>query len=116
MSDCIFCKIADGTIPSKKIYENDRVLAFEDLNPVTPVHVLLIPKRHYRDIMAMAADEEGARDMAALLAAIPEVARLTGIAAEGFRLVNNCGEAGGQTVFHVHFHLIGGRKLSPDIL
>jgi len=105
--DCIFCKIVAGEIPSTKVYEDDTVLAFKDLNPTAPVHILVIPKTH----IASAADIDESNS--AVIAHIFEVAAV--IAKEqglddGFRIVNNCGELGGQTVKHLHFHLLGGRK------
>ncbi|HHU85051.1 MAG TPA: histidine triad nucleotide-binding protein [Clostridiales bacterium] len=107
MMDCIFCKIVAGEIPSTKVYEDDTVLAFKDLNPTAPVHILVIPKTH----IASAADIDESNS--AVIAHIFEVAAV--IAKEqglddGFRIVNNCGELGGQTVKHLHFHLLGGRK------
>ena len=106
MSDCIFCKIANGEIPSTKVYEDDTVLAFKDLSPQAPVHVLLIPKQH------IASCDDITPDHSAVVAPIFEVAaRLAkefGLT-NGYRIVNNCGEDGGQTVKHLHFHLMGGR-------
>lgn len=104
--DCIFCKIAAGEIPSTKVYEDDTVVAFNDLDPQAPVHVLIIPKEH---IASAAEINEG---NSAVVAHIFEVAAK--IAAEkglkdGFRIVNNCGESAGQSVKHLHFHLMGGR-------
>ena len=104
--DCIFCKIVNGDIPSNKVYEDDKVLAFYDLEPQAPVHVLIIPKEH----IASAADITP--ENSAVVAHIFEVAAI--IAKEkgldnGYRIVNNCGESAGQTVKHLHFHLMGGR-------
>ena len=104
--DCIFCKIVNGEIPSNKAYEDDKVLAFYDLEPQAPVHILIIPKEH----IACAADITP--ENSAVIAHIFEVAAI--IAKEkclddGFRIVNNCGESAGQTVKHLHFHLMGGR-------
>ena len=104
--DCIFCKIISGEIPSNKAYEDDRVLAFYDLEPQAPVHILIVPKEH----IACAADITP--ENSAVIAHIFEVAAI--IAKEkglddGFRIVNNCGDSAGQTVKHIHFHLMGGR-------
>ena len=104
--DCLFCKIAAGEIPSTKVYEDDTVLAFNDINPEAPVHILLIPKQH---ITSMADINE---DNSAVVAHIFEIAAK--IAAEkgfadGFRVVSNCGDSAGQTVKHLHFHLMAGR-------
>ncbi len=107
--DCIFCKIVDGTIPSKKAYEDDKVLAFYDLEPQAPVHILIIPKEH------IAAASEITAENSAVVARIFEVAAK--LAAEnglgaGFRVVTNSGESAGQSVKHLHFHLLGGRDFT----
>lgn len=111
---CIFCDIADGKIPSKKVYENDFVLAFDDINPVAPVHTLVIPKKHFDDIIDMASSDDG-KYATEVIKAIKEVATVKNIG-EGFRVINNCREFGGQTVMHAHFHIIGGLKLSEKML
>lgn len=116
MDNCIFCKIIKGEIPSKKVYEDDAVVAFHDLHPVAPVHVLIVPRHHAGDILDLAGEDGGAEVMSAVLAAVPKVAEATGVAAGGFRLINNCGEDGGQTIRHVHFHLIGGRAFGEKLL
>lgn len=112
---CLFCDIVEGKIPSTKVYENEKVLAFKDIKPATPVHVLIVPKTHFDDILDMAASEEGKAALGDVLDAIPEVVKATGID-EGFRIINNCREFGGQTVQHVHFHILGGRKLSEKMV
>jgi len=112
---CIFCMIANKEIPSSVIYENDDVICFKDLKPVAPVHILIAPKKHYDDILDLASAEDGAETMSAIMSAISVVTELTGVE-EGFRLINNCREFGGQTVMHVHFHLIGGMKISEKLL
>jgi len=110
MEDCIFCKIVKGEIPSQKVYEDDDILAFRDINPQAPVHILLIPKKHLTNILEMSSADHF------LLGRIQEVviklAQQEGIDQGGFRLVNNCGDQGGQTVHHLHFHLLGGRNLA----
>ena len=103
--DCIFCKIAAKQIPVEPVYEDDEFLAFRDLNPQAPVHVLLIPKAHHETIMDVA--DAGA--MGRALQAVQKTATALGLADEGFRTVINCRENGGQTVYHLHFHLLGGR-------
>ena len=110
MNDCIFCKIIDKEISSKIVFENDRVIAFEDLAPVAPVHILIVPKKHIGSVIDFASEEdfEYVREV---YKAAKIIAKEKGISESGFRIVNNCGEDGGQTVKHVHFHLIGGRKL-----
>lgn len=109
---CIFCDIVEGKIPSSKVYENDKVLCFNDINPQAPVHVLVVPKKHFDNILEMSSDADTCQ---AVAAAIKEVAELKDLGS-GFRVINNCGEDGGQTVNHVHFHVIGGTKLSEKIL
>ena len=111
MTDCIFCKIAHGEIPSTKVYEDDTVLAFRDLDPQAPEHVLIIPKKHLSSVLDFGAED---RELAAhiLTDVVPALARMLGIDAGGFRLVTNTGADGGQTVGHLHFHLLGGRSLT----
>jgi len=115
-ADCIFCRIAAGEIPARKIYEDDEVVAFHDLHPVAPVHVLIVPRHHAGDILDLAADSAGSAVMAAVLRALPAIAETAGVARSGFRLINNCGSDGGQTIRHVHFHLIGGRAFGEKLL
>jgi histidine triad (HIT) family protein len=107
--DCLFCKIVEGTIPSKKVYENESVLVFHDIRPAAPVHVLVIPKKH----IATMNDAEGEdfELIGEMHRAAQHVVRELGIAESGYRLVNNCGKDGGQEVFHLHYHLLGGAKL-----
>ena len=112
---CLFCDIIAGKIPSTRVYENDDVLCFNDINPAAPVHVLVVPKKHFDNIRDLANGDEGAKYLLAVSKAIDEVARLEQLDG-GFRVVNNCGEDGGQTVNHVHFHVIGGIKLDEHIL
>ncbi|HHW93128.1 MAG TPA: histidine triad nucleotide-binding protein [Clostridiaceae bacterium] len=116
MDNCIFCKIVRGEIPSTKIYEDDNVLAFKDLHPVSPVHVLIIPKIHFANLHVMSASEEGLKALGEIYRALPEIVRLVGLEEKGFRLINNCGASAGQSVMHTHFHLIGGRSLGTRIL
>ena len=113
MSDCVFCKIAAGEISSTKVYENERVLAFRDLNPQAPTHVLVIPKAHI--CCAAEISPENSGEVAACFEAVAEVARLEGLD-KGFRVINNCGEDGGQTVKHLHFHILGGKALGIKIV
>ena len=105
--DCIFCKIANGEIPSNKVYEDDQILAFKDLNPQAPVHVLVIPKQHIRWAYDITPDNSAV--VAHIFEKLPEIAKLCGVE-DGFRLVNNCGEDAGQSVPHLHFHLMAGRE------
>ncbi|MBQ6998668.1 MAG: histidine triad nucleotide-binding protein [Clostridia bacterium] len=109
MDNCIFCKIINREIPSDIVYEDDKIIAFKDVNPVAPVHVLIIPKEHIAS--AMDITEENAPVVAHIFNTAKKIAEIMGIEKSGFRIVNNCGENAGQTVFHMHFHLIGGKTL-----
>ncbi len=107
--DCLFCKIVNGEIPSSKVYEDDTVLAFNDINPEAPVHILLIPKVH---ISSMAdIDETNSSVVAHIFEVAAQIAREKGFS-DGFRVVSNCGDSAGQTVKHLHFHLMAGRDFS----
>ncbi len=106
--DCIFCKIANGEIPSKKAYEDDQILAFYDLDPQAPVHILLIPKNHISS--ANELTEENSKVVSHIFVVAAKLAKELGLE-KGYRIVNNCGEDGGQTVQHLHFHLLGGRSM-----
>jgi len=110
VSDCLFCKIIAGEIPSGKVYEDDDVFAFKDITPVAPLHVLIIPKKHIATINDV--EEQDAVLMGKLFLAAKKIAAEEGMSDEGYRTVMNCGEAAGQTVFHVHMHLLAGRDLS----
>jgi len=114
MDDCIFCRIIDRKIPSTIVYEDDKVLAFNDINPVAPVHVVIIPKVHIANVNALT--HENASVLADIHLAAKKIAEKHGIADKGYRLINNCGEEAGQSVFHLHYHLIGGKKLGAKIL
>jgi histidine triad (HIT) family protein len=113
MEECIFCKIASGAIPCRKVYENERVLAFEDIHPMAPIHVIIIPKRHVATLMDV--DTEQMADLQAMMAAAQEVARAKKVDQRGFRVVINCNTEGGQVVFHLHMHLLGGLKLKDGL-
>ena len=104
--DCLFCKIINGEIPSDKVYENDRVYAFRDIAPQAPTHVVIVPKAHIASANDITADN--ASVVADIYEAIPEIAKSLGLSESGYRIVNNCGKDAGQTVFHIHFHLLGG--------
>jgi len=108
--DCLFCKIVSGTIPADIVYQDDRILAFSDINPQAPTHVLIIPKRH------MATVDEVRSEHAALLGELfvtaSKIAEDQGLRQGGYRMVVNCGEGAGQSVFHVHMHLLGGRPMA----
>ncbi len=110
--DCIFCGIVSGSIPSSKVYEDELCVAFRDLNPQAPVHVLVVPKKHIASLDEVSA--ENAADITAILTAIPGIASSLGVAG-GYRVITNIGENGGQTVKHLHFHILGGVKLSERL-
>ncbi|QWV98981.1 histidine triad nucleotide-binding protein [Geomonas nitrogeniifigens] len=109
MSDCLFCKMAEGAIPVKKVYEDELLFAIEDINPVAPVHILIVPKKHLVNTLELTpADDQLIGGVHRVAAAI---ARERGFDQEGFRLVNNNNAGAGQSVWHIHFHLLAGRKL-----
>lgn len=114
MDNCIFCKIIRKEIPSTIVYEDDRVLAFKDINPVAPVHVLIVPKLHMANVKDL--DDNNASYLVDIHMAANKVADKLGISEKGFRLITNCGEGAGQTVFHLHYHLIGGGNLGTKII
>ena len=106
MTDCIFCKIVAGEIPSKKLYEDDKIIVINDLNPGAPVHVLIIPKEHTQNILTASDDI-----VVYVKNKLPEIVKQLGIEEKGFRVVVNTGEDGGQSVPHLHFHILGGKAL-----
>ena len=110
--DCIFCKIAAGEIPSTKVFENEKVLAFKDLNPQAPVHILVIPKAHIASADEINADN--ATLVSDIFAVIPTIAKSAGLT-NGYRIITNIGDDGCQSVKHMHFHLLGGKKLSDTM-
>ncbi|MBR3942985.1 MAG: histidine triad nucleotide-binding protein [Clostridia bacterium] len=114
MENCLFCKIANKEIPSSVVYEDDKILAFNDINPVAPVHILVIPKKHIAG--ADAIEAEDAEILGYIWTKIRVIAEKAGVAEKGFRVINNCGEDGGQTVRHLHFHIIGGVKLTEKMI
>ncbi len=109
MADCIFCKIINREIPAKIVYEDEKILAFDDIRPQAPVHTLIIPKEHLASLREV--DENHTEILGYILRKAKEIAALKGIEASGFRVVLNTGPDSGQEVFHIHFHLLGGRKL-----
>lgn len=106
---CIFCQIAAGKVPAEIVYQDEWVVAFKDIKPVAPIHVLIIPRKHIPDLTAITSKD--IELMGRINLATVEIARQLGLAERGFRLVNNCKEEGGQVVYHLHFHLLGGRQL-----
>ncbi|MBR7142454.1 MAG: histidine triad nucleotide-binding protein [Clostridia bacterium] len=109
---CLFCSIAEGTIPSKKVFENEHLLAFHDIAPNAPVHVLIIPKQHISS--ANEITEENSAVVAEIFRQIPQIAKTLGLT-NGYRIITNYGEDGGQSVHHLHFHLLGGAKLPLNL-
>ena len=109
MENCLFCKIVTGDIPSTKVYEDDLVLAFRDIAPQAPTHILVIPKTHIPSVDGITA--ENSTVVAHLFEVIPKIAREEGLSG-GYRVVSNCGADAGQTVHHLHFHILGGRELT----
>ena len=107
--DCLFCKIIAGEVPSTKVYEDEYVYAFLDISPQAPEHVVIVPKEHIASANEINAENPAL--VAKIFEAVPKIAKERGIAEDGYRVVNNCGVMGGQTVGHLHFHLLGGRNL-----
>ncbi|HEV3289746.1 MAG TPA: histidine triad nucleotide-binding protein [Streptosporangiaceae bacterium] len=110
MADCLFCRIVAGDVPADHVHETARVLAFRDINPQAPTHVLVIPKDHYPDLAALAATDAGL--LAEVAAVADQIAQAEGLAGRGYRVVFNTGSESGQTVFHVHAHVLGGRPMA----
>lgn len=110
MSDCIFCKIINKEIPAEIIYEDENLLAFKDINPVSSIHILIIPKRHISTLLDLTDEDTDLVGQIVLVA--KKLAEELGLENKGFRLVSNCREDGGQTVYHIHFHLLGGRAFT----
>ena len=112
MNDCLFCKIVAGIIPSTKVYEDETVLAFRDIAPMAPTHILVIPKTHIASVAEVTAENSGV--VSHIFEVIAKIARDEGLE-EGFRVVSNCGPHAGQTVHHLHFHILGGKQLSLEM-
>lgn len=115
MEDCIFCKIAKKEIPAKLLYEDDLALAFADLSPIAPVHILIIPKEHIESIAHLPKNEKSEGMIGRLIAIARDLAEDQNIAADGYKLLFRTGKHGGQEIPHIHLHLIGGAQLSEDI-
>ena len=112
MSDCLFCKIIAGDIPSTKVYEDEKILAFRDIAPQAPCHVLVIPKAHIADVNGI--NPENSAVVAHIFQVIPQIAKAEGLE-NGYRVVSNCGADAGQTVQHLHFHILGGKQLALEM-
>ena len=114
MEDCIFCKIIKGEIPSTKVYEDENVLAFKDINPAAPIHILVVPKQHIEDVLEI--NEGNKKILEDVFLAINKIAKKLGIDKDGFRVITNCGKDAGQEVMHLHFHILAGGKMGPKIV
>ena len=114
MSDCIFCKIINGDLPTEKVYEDDKIIAFNDINPVAPVHILVIPKKHISSLADLSIEDE--RIIGKVYTVINKIAKEKHFINSGYRVIANCGEHGGQEVMHLHFHILAGKKLGAKIV
>lgn len=112
--DCLFCKIAAKEIPSEKIYEDKDVYAFKDINPVAPVHIIVIPKTHIES--ANDITDKNSKEVQKVFETVPKIAKIAMVDKNGYRVITNVGENGGQTVKHIHFHVIGGKKLGDKLI
>ena len=112
MTDCLFCKIIAGTIPSTKVYEDELCYAFRDIAPQAPTHILVVPKEHIESVNGITAENSAV--VAHIFQVIPTIAKAEGLE-NGYRVVSNCGSDAGQTVFHLHFHILGGKALSLEM-
>ena len=110
MGDCLFCQISDDTIPSDKVYESDTLFAINDINPQAPTHILIIPRVHQATLLDV--EEKDHTLMGSVISVANHLAKKRGLDRSGYRLVANCGAGGGQSVYHIHFHLLGGRSLN----
>ena len=114
MDNCIFCKIIRGEVPSTKVYEDDEIIAFNDISPVAPVHVLFVPKKHIPTLLDMTSEDT--KVIGHIFEKINEVAKKLGIEENGFRVITNCGKDAVQLVNHIHFHMLAGKHLGPKLV
>ena len=114
MEDCLFCKIIKGEIPSNKVYEDDEILAFYDINPVAPIHILVIPKKHITSLAHLQKEDE--KIVGRIYGVINQIAEEKGFKQDGYRVIVNCGKNGGQEVMHLHFHILAGKELGEKIV
>ena len=114
MNDCLFCKIIKGEIPSNKVYEDDEILAFHDINPAAPIHILVIPKKHIDSLAKIEKEDEIL--IGKIYGVIDKIAEEKGFKDEGYRVIVNCGENGGQEVMHLHYHVLAGTKMGDKIV
>ena len=115
MEDCLFCKIIKGEIPSSKVYEDEYVYGFKDIEPVAPVHILIVPKKHISSLNEISSEEDEVL-LGKIFLAIKKIAKELGVEEKGYRVINNCGKDAGQTVMHLHFHLIAGTKMGEKLV
>ena len=114
MEDCLFCKIIKGEIPCSKVYEDEEFLAFNDINPKAPIHILVIPKKHIESLAHLKEDDE--KLMGKIYGVINKIAQEKGFKQDGYRVITNCGKNGGQEVMHLHFHILAGKQLGEKII
>ena len=114
MEDCIFCKIIKGEIPSTKVYEDEEILSFNDVNPAAPIHILVVPKKHIESLAHLEKEDEAL--VGRIYGVINKIAEEQGVKNDGFRVIVNCGKNGGQEVMHLHFHILAGKKLGEKIV
>ena len=114
MADCLFCKIIKGEIPSNKVYEDDEILAFKDINTAAPIHILVIPKKHITSLAHLEKEDEAI--VGRIYGVINKIAEEQGVKEKGYRVIVNCGKDGGQEVMHLHFHLLAGKQLGEKIV
>lgn len=114
MEDCLFCKIIKGEIPSSKVYEDDEILAFKDINPAAPIHILVIPKKHITSLAHMEKEDEFI--IGKIYGVINKIAEENNFKENGYRVIVNCGKDGGQEVMHLHFHVLAGKELGEKIV
>ncbi len=112
--ECLFCKIINGEIPSQKVYEDDEILAFKDINPAAPIHILIIPKKHITSIAHIEKEDEPL--IGRMHTVLNKIAEEQGVKEHGYRIIINCGKDGGQEVMHLHFHLLAGKQLGEKIV
>ena len=113
MEDCIFCKIINREVPGDIVYEDDEIIAFRDIHPCAPVHILVIPKKHISSLIDITEEDE--KVIGTIYGVINKIAQKEGILDKGYRVIINCGEDGGQVVKHIHFHLLGGKKMGVKV-
>jgi histidine triad (HIT) family protein len=114
MEDCIFCKIIKREMPSSIVYEDEEIIAFKDINPAAPIHILVIPKKHITSLVEISKEDEAV--IGRIYTVINEIAEMQGVKEKGYRVIVNCGEDGGQEVGHLHFHFLAGKKLGEKIV